>query len=155
MTGLCLQVFGGCLQLVGAGVTAAGLFYAWNRASEKFDDLRNVARVKLAELREQIARRRAPNEVSFGLELTPSLEMSASVDLSPTGTVEERLHRAENRLATLPGEVDKAIEVALGAKVAEVEAKRNAFDVQDIYAALAGIAITGIGVLLTLVGLLV
>lgn len=154
MSGSCLQVFSAILQLFGAAVTAAGLLYAWNRASGKFDEWRNDVRARLAERRARIARERAPYEASVNLTVTPSLSVTASVNLAQTGTVEERLHRAENALATLPGQVDKTIEAALDAKLAELDAMRKAFDVQDIYVALAGIAMTALGVLLGIIDLL-
>lgn len=81
--------------------------------------------------------------------------MTASLDLTRTGTVEERLHRAENELATLPAQVDKTVEAALDEKFAELDAIGKAFALKDVSVALAGIAISGIGVLLTLIGLLV
>ena len=37
-----LQTIGNSLQLLGAGITGAGLFHAWNRASHKFDEWRNT-----------------------------------------------------------------------------------------------------------------
>ncbi|UVO10875.1 hypothetical protein NM962_12635 [Mycobacterium sp. SVM_VP21] len=155
MTGLCLQVFGSGLQILGAGVTAYGLFRAWNRASGKFDQLLEDVQAWWANWRVQRARKREPYTTSFVVDVPPSLSMAADLDLSQTGTPEERLRRAENELATLPGRVDEAISAALREVVAVLKVERNAFEVRDIYAAMAGIAIAGIGVVVALVGLLI
>lgn len=149
-----MQIAGACLQFLGAMVTALGLLYAWDRASGKVGEWRNDARVKLGELRAQMARQQAPHEASVTLKVTPSLSAAASVDLTQTGTIEERLHRAENKLATLPGEVGKAIQAALDGKLGEFDAMSKTFAVKDISVALAGITMTAIGVLLSLAGML-
>jgi len=149
-----MQIVGTCLQLLGAVLTALGLLHAWNRVTGKFDEWRNSVRAKRVELRAQIARRQAPQKVSFGVDVSPSVEMIGSVNLTGTGTFEERLRRAENDLATLPGQVDQAILAALDEKLAELDAIGKAFAAKDTAAAFVGICVTAVGVLLVLVDML-
>jgi hypothetical protein len=51
-----------------------GLFYAWNRASRRFDQWRSSVKARLLELRGQLSRR---YEAEFGVKLEPQIGMVA------------------------------------------------------------------------------
>jgi hypothetical protein len=76
------------------------------------------------------------------------------VEVTRPGTHEERLHRVENEVATLlgqVGQVNEATKAAIDEKLAEFDAAGKGFAVKDIYFALGGIGIGALGNLLSLV----
>jgi hypothetical protein len=143
-----MQIAGTSLQLLGAFVTAIGLFYAWNRASTRFDQWRQSVRSTLNGLRAQVARR---NRGAIDAELRVGVDRSAGMTVGRSGTVEERLLRVENEISELPGQTKQTIESAINDKLAEFDATGKGFTVKDIRWALVGLGIAALGNLLNLI----
>jgi hypothetical protein len=141
-----MQTAGTSLQLIGALVTAAGLLYAWNRASGRFDQWRNSVMSKLGELRAQVA-----SKGKADAHVQVDVQTNVGMGLTRPGTLDERLQRVENELSELPGKTKKAIENAIDEKLAEFDATGRGFAVKDIYWALGGIGLGAFGNALSLV----
>jgi hypothetical protein len=141
-----MQTAGTSLQLLGAVVTAMGLFYAWNRASGRYDQWRNSVTSKLGDLREQITRK---GKADANLQIGFQTDVGGVI--GRPGTVEERLHSVENQISEIPGKTEKAIENAIDEKLAEFDATGKGFAVKDISWALVGICIGVLGNALSLV----
>jgi hypothetical protein len=149
-----MEFAGTLLQLIGAVVTAFGLFVAWDRAANVFAQWRQG----LAELGAKLIR---PPVVVFQVEshivVTPEFETSTKVYASePTPEqrledVEKRLKDVEKTLAGVRGDTTEEITSAVRKSLAEFDAKLKAFTVEDIYPALTGIGIGIVGTFLVLI----
>ena len=135
------------MQIIGALVTAAGLLYAWNRASGRYEQWRGQLVDKLAEVRRQIVDRR-----NRGIELntTITVEQQLDIDVLRPGSRDERLFRLEQEVSALiAGDQMRNV---VDEKLADFDAEGKAFAVRDIWWALGGIMIGVVGLVLQLMG---
>jgi hypothetical protein len=145
-----MQTAGTSLQLLGALFTAAGLLYAWNRSSGRFDQWRDSIVFGLIELRGQLSRQPA----AFNVGVDEQFDMQAGAEVIRPGMDEERLHRIENDVTTLlrqAGQVNEATKAAIDEKLGVFSASGKGFAVRDISWALVGIGVGALGNLLSLV----
>ena len=102
-----VDTFGSLLQLLGAIITGAGLFYAWNRASRRFDEWRGTLQTRLKELRAFVVSlgraltREAFTDLAVAVNDTVGIKDEVETELTRGGTVEERLRRVEKEAEDL------------------------------------------------------
>ena len=94
-----LQTAGTALQLIGALVTAYGLFYAWNRIAATFDQWRRGVVSNFAEWREQ-----ATGKHKAAADRLVAVRAETDGMVGRPGTPEERLIRVEREVSTLLGQ---------------------------------------------------
>jgi hypothetical protein len=137
------------LQLIGTAVTAAGLLYAWNRATARFTRWRAALAQRIAQVHALVIDGvTPPNVARVNADFTSTGSLSATVEVVGGGTVdsvEDRLARLEQRhqvaVAALPDQIDRAIDDRLG----DLDAEANTLARRDIYLALLGLAIGAVG----------
>ena len=148
-----VYTFGSLLQLLGAIITGAGLFYAWNRTSRRFDEWRSSLQSPWEQLRAFMASRGRGMTLEGSGELLVEVGLVGEMELTRGGTVEERLTagreevqdldgRLTKSLSSIPAEIDNAVASEFG----RFESLSNAIAVKDIYWALAGIAVGAVGI---------
>jgi hypothetical protein len=142
-----LQTIGNSLQLLGAVITGAGLFHAWNRASGRLDAWRKAMQRGFGELNTFL--------VSGGTTFKGAAEDTAlQIGLTATGEV-GRSHTPEERLLTLEMTVVALVESlssipkideAIATELDRFKSLSDVIAVKDIYCALAGVAVGAIGI---------
>lgn len=152
-----MQIVATVLQLLGAVVTGAGLLYAWNRASGRFEQwrhtvmsIRQSAISKLAAVRAQ-ATGHYTGDASAVITSTATAE--GMVTRRTADPPEVRLDRIEQEVAQLASRTKEdieAVETGIDEKLAALDANGKAFAVKDIYWALGGILIQITGYLVRL-----
>jgi hypothetical protein len=141
-----MQIAATSLQLLGVFITLIGLFYAWNRASGRFDEWLDSVKSTLNQFRGKLTRATG----AIGAELVVKPEVGASASVRHPGEPDERLSRIENTLSELPGKFNTATEAAITEALAEFDATGKGIAVKDIYWALRGIGVQVLGYALSL-----
>jgi hypothetical protein len=146
-----MQAVGSWLELLGAVITGAGLFHAWNRASGRFTAWRNTMQLRLADLNAFLASGGMTFE-GAAEDLAVQVGLTAAGEVTRSGTAEERLLTVEKKVEDLEdcltkslssiGKIDNGIATELG----RFESLANVIAVRDIYWALAGVAVGAVGI---------
>jgi hypothetical protein len=150
-----LQTTATSLQLLGASVGGYGALHAWNRVTGQLDTLQNgivqLRNTVVSDIEAAVREYMPPtNKAEVAAGLGGDGVLTAPIDVKMPGTREERLHRVENQLARLPGQVAKDINAAIGSALEEHKAQGKVFGVKDKSVALAGLVIGIIGTVLRL-----
>ena len=142
-----LQTIGNSLQLLGAGITGAGLFHAWNRASHKFDEWRNTMWRGFGDLNAFLA----SGGTTFGgaaEDTAVQMGLTAAGKVGRSRTPEERLLTLEKKVKDLDESLSSIpkIDEAIATELDRFKSLSNVIAVKDIYCALAGVAVGAIGI---------
>ena len=142
------------LLLIGALVGGYGLLHAWNRVTGQLDKLRKgieqLRNTVVSDL-DAAAREYIPNRPhQGGAQGKFGWDSTAKGEVGRSGTVEERLHRVENELARLPGQLTKEINAAIASAFEGFRAQEKIFGVKDKSWALGGAVIALSGTVLRL-----
>lgn len=146
-----LQTTATVVQLMGGLVTGYGIFYAWNRARARFDNLlksiEQLSDIVVSDLKVAWREYFAWNKpVNVRADLRGGSQLGVGTEVKMSGGYEERLHLLENLAAKLPGQVEDAIKAA----VAKYKAEAKGLALRDTSWALAGVFITMIGTVMRL-----
>ncbi|SKU62676.1 Uncharacterised protein [Mycobacteroides abscessus subsp. massiliense] len=148
------ELAGFVIQMVGAGLTAWGLFVAWRRASGRFTQWHN----RIDQFRLRLASRPTKRDGDNLVEpQAGTLELAGGVPgviIAPADPA-ERLEYALKVLARLDSRIDDRIQAALDAELAELGETENLVKLSDIYWALGGVVVSAGGFFIEHVPMLV
>lgn len=163
-----MNLAGDVLQLVGALITAYGLFYAWERLTGRIAKWRQRFGAALAAARAKLTGRSEhrivrANDMAIGWDRAAALKLEHTVDTTApledqvarlvvvTQRLREELEQTEQQVSELqdrPGLTIDDVNAAIAEALSGIEATQTPNAVRDLRWALFGLGVTALGIVI-------